>query len=137
MGNKEVRMKRFITIVLILIFIMITSACSQDRISPNERFDTYVNHWNAEDFDKMYAMLSTEAAETYPPEEFIDRYQKIYDDLSISDLHITYDELTKEEIKTAFDKERTTIPFKVNMESMAGPIEFTYDAIIILTEGLF
>jgi len=127
-------MKRFITIVLILIFMMVTSACSQDRISPNERFETYVNHWNAEDFDKMYAMLSTEAAETYPPVEFIDRYQKIYDDLSISDLDITYDELTKEEIKKAFDNESTTIPLQVNMESMAGPIEFTYDATLVLTE---
>src|SRR5690625_284794 len=120
MGNKGVRMKRFITIVLILIFMMVTSACSQDRISPNERFETYVNHWNAEDFDKMYAMLSTEAAETYPPVEFIDRYQKIYDDLSISDLDITYDELTKEEIKKAFDNESTTIPYKLTWRVWQG-----------------
>ena len=134
MGNKGVHMKKFITIVFILMFFMIITGCSQDRISPNEIFDTYVNHWNAEEFDKMYAMLSAESTETYPTEEFVDRYQKIYNDLGISDLNITYGELNKEEVKKAFDKGSTTIPLKVNMESMAGPIEFTYDATLVLNE---
>src|SRR5690625_7899462 len=79
----------------------------------------------------MYAMISAESTETYPTEEFVDRYQKIYNDLGISDLNITYGELNKEEVKKAFDKGSTTIPLKVNMESMAGTIEFTYDAKIV------
>src|SRR5690625_4787731 len=116
MGNKGVHMKKFIKIVFILVFFMIITGCCQDGISPNEIFDTYVNHWNAEEFDKMYAMLSAESTETYPTEEFVDRYQKIYDDLGISDLNITYGELNKEEVKKAFDKGSTTIPLKVNME---------------------
>src|SRR5690625_3605185 len=99
MVNKWVHMKKFITIVFILMFFMIITGCSQDRISQNEIFDTYVNHWNAEEFDKMYAMLSVESTETYPIEEFVDRYHKIYDDLGISDLNITDGELNKEEVK--------------------------------------
>src|SRR5690625_7975816 len=113
-------------------FFMNITGCSQDRISPNEIFDTYVNHWNAEEFDKMYAMLSAESTETYPTEEFVDRYQKIYDDLGISDLNITNGELNIEEVKKAFDKGSTTIPLKGNMESRAGQKEFNYDSTIVV-----
>lgn len=128
-------MKRFIAIIFISILFLITTACSENRISPNEIFDTYVDHWNKENFDKMYAILSSESAEKYPTVDFVDRYQKVYDDLSISDLQVTYEELSKDEVKKAFDKGSATIPFKVNMESIAGPIDFSYDATLVLNES--
>src|SRR5699024_12830155 len=97
----------------------------------NDRFNSYIDHWHKNDFEKMYQMLADEALDVYPTEEFIDRYAKIYEDLDITDLTINFEALNGEEVEAAFEKGETTIPFSVEMESLAGPITFDYEATLI------
>lgn len=118
--------RMFFLIILLLIF---SSACSKEKeVTPNDFFDEYVSEWNEQNFTDMYTMLSTESLHTYPTEEFVDRYIKIYEDLDITDLKITYDKIDEENVKQALEDETATIPFKVKMESIAGSISFNYQA---------
>ncbi|GAQ19186.1 beta-lactam-inducible penicillin-binding protein [Oceanobacillus picturae] len=120
-----------ITIALAAIIMVVLAGCSDDEVTPNERFDTYVKHWNEQEFSDAYGMLSSESTETYPTEEYVDRYNKIYEDLAISDLSISFSKLEDEKLETAMEQGTATIPFEVTMESMAGPIEFDYEATLV------
>lgn len=131
--EKEVLMKKVILLFSMLLIIFLIS-CSNDEVTPNERFETYVKQWNKQKFKDMYNMLSTKTKETYSPENFIDRYDKIYGDLNISDLKIEMDKLDEEKLDTAMDEGKATIPFKVTMQSIAGPITFDYEAKLVQEE---
>ncbi|WP_060678491.1 penicillin-binding transpeptidase domain-containing protein [Virgibacillus halodenitrificans] len=126
-------MKKVILLFSMLLIIFLIS-CSNDEVTPNERFETYVKQWNKQKFKDMYNMLSTKTKETYSPENFIDRYDKIYGDLNISDLKIEMDKLDEEKLDTAMDEGKATIPFKVTMQSIAGPITFDYEAKLVQEE---
>lgn len=122
---------RIVLLIMLSLFMLITIACSEDKITPNERFDSYVEKWHTQDFDEMYQMLTDETITEYPTEQFIDRYQKIYEDLEITDLNINFEALNKESLDIAFEEGEATIPFSVEMESLAGPITFDYEATLI------
>lgn len=124
-------MKRGIILFFITVLIFIVSACGDDEVTPNERFNTYVDQWTDRDFSSMYSMLSTETLADYPSEEFVDRYNKIYEDLNLTNLEITYDNLNDEQLKTAMHEGIATFPFTVDVDSMAGPITFEYEATLI------
>ncbi|WP_077358427.1 penicillin-binding transpeptidase domain-containing protein [Virgibacillus halodenitrificans] len=126
-------MKKVILLFSMLLILFLIS-CSNDEVTPNERFETYVKQWNKQKFEDMYDMLSTKTKETYSPENFIDRYDKIYGDLNISDLKIEMDKLDEEKLDTAMDEGKATIPFKVTMQSIAGPITFDYEAKLVQEE---
>ncbi|SIS63528.1 penicillin-binding protein [Virgibacillus pantothenticus] len=79
----------------------------------------------------MYKMVSKSTAESYPTEQFVDRYKKIYQDLHVSDLKIEAKELSKDESDKAAESGKATIPFTVSMKTMAGPISFDYEANLI------
>ncbi|WP_404454382.1 penicillin-binding transpeptidase domain-containing protein [Oceanobacillus kapialis] len=120
-----------LTVAAAAIFMIGLAGCSNDETTPNERFDTYVNHWSEQEFSEAYDMVATESAEAYPTEEYVDRYTKLYEDLGISDLSISFTELGEEELETAMEEGTATIPFEVEMESIAGPIDFSYEATLV------
>src|SRR5699024_12815844 len=98
------------------------TACSSIYETPNEKFSVYAQEWNEENFGKMYEMVSSDSQQDFPKEKFVDRYEKIYEDLAISDLNITYDELSDDDIKKANKKGTAQIKFKAKMTSIAGLI---------------
>src|SRR5690625_1136773 len=120
--------KRILLLLTFSLVMIMTIACSEDKITPNDRFDSYIENWHQYDFEKMYQMLANESLDTYPTEEFIDRYEKIYKDLEITDLVINFEPLNEEDLDAAFEEGEATIPFSVKMESIAGPITFDYEA---------
>ncbi len=107
---------------LMFLFLLIAAGCSDDSVKPESRLTDYVKLWNEQKFEDMYTdYLTASTKETFKSEDFVDRYEKVYSDLGISDL----------EVKTAFegeqdhkDKEQVTLPIKVKMNSIAGEIEF-------------
>ncbi|MFD1361701.1 penicillin-binding transpeptidase domain-containing protein [Lentibacillus salinarum] len=123
-------MKKLVLLLSLMLLSLIT-ACSNDETTPQERFDQYISHWNNQAFSDMYSMLTDASAEAYPTEEFVDRYETIYADLNISDLNITYDELSEEQMDAAMDEGKAEFPITVEMTSVAGPITFDYEATLI------
>src|SRR5690625_3015978 len=110
-----------------LVSIILVSACSNDKPSPNDRIEEYIQLWHTYSFAEMYEMLSEETVDTFPTDEFIDRYEKVYSDLEIEDLEITYSKLDKDEEKEALEEGIATYSLQVDMNSMAGPIKFEQD----------
>src|SRR5690625_3397925 len=121
--------------VIGLLLMMFTIGCSNINIEkPTTLLDDYIKKWEETDFTTMYDMLTDEAKETYNQEGFIDRYEKIYGDLEVKDVSITYEELDNKTIRNAKKDREVTIPVQVKMESIAGKIEFTSDVTLRLPE---
>lgn len=124
-------MKKLFVFIMMLLFVIV-SGCSKDDPTPDERLSQYIKLWNEQKFDEMYAFLSTEAKETVSKEDYVSRYEKLYSDLGISDLNVTYTKPSEEE---DFDKEESaTIPFSVQMNSIAGEISFDNEAVLVKEE---
>lgn len=117
-----------------LIFITILSACTSNDISPNDQFEMYVNEWSEEEFANMYEMLASDSKQQYASEDFVDRYQKIYQDLGISELTVEFEPLTDKALRKAEKEGSATIPFTVELQSIAGPISFNYEATLVEEE---
>lgn len=126
-------MKKSLLLMPLLFFAFMT-ACSSNDVTPNEQFSVYAQEWNEENFGKMYEMVSSDSQQDFPKEKFVDRYEKIYEDLAISDLNITYDELSDDDIKKANKNGTAQIKFKAEMTSIAGPISFTKEAELVKEE---
>lgn len=119
MGKKSV----LASFLFILLFISV--GCSDDSVQPESRLNDYVKLWNKQDFEEMYTdYLSASTKESYKSEDFIDRYEKVYSDLGITDLKV---ETAFEGEQDREDKEQVTLPIKVKMNSIAGEIEFDKD----------
>lgn len=119
---------RKLTIFLTMIIIALLTACSEEEVTPNESFETYVNQWNNQEFEKMYSMLTPEARETHPIDQYADRYNKIYEDLAVTNLQVAFEPIGEETLESAMEEGLATIPFTVDMETIAGEIHFSYEA---------
>src|SRR5690625_2231323 len=117
-------------ITKILIFILFLSACSKDEDgipTPTDFLNTFIDHWEKGQFQNMYDMVTKESKDKYPAAQFIDRYEKIYKDLNIENIAITFNELTEEEMEKALEEGTVTLPINVEMDSIADEITFRYD----------
>jgi penicillin-binding protein len=123
-------MKKIIIFSAFFLFLFLT-ACSGSGDQAEERLKTYVKQWNNGKFEAMYEMLSKEAKEQYPADQFVDRYEKIYKDLGIEKIKVDFTELDNDKKKTAKEKGTITIPITVEMGSIAGPIAFDYETTLV------
>ncbi|CAH2713905.1 Beta-lactam-inducible penicillin-binding protein [Neobacillus rhizosphaerae] len=109
---------------LVLIVVLALTGCSKEP-TPQERFSDYIALWNQQKFAQMYDYLSKDAKQKITKEEFTSRYQKIYEDLQITNLKINFKEPKKD--KQA-DQEKADYSFSAKMNSIAGTIQFTQKA---------
>lgn len=130
-GGGVNKMKR--TFLLIFIVLALVACSKEDDVSPNDRFSTFTSYWSEQEFEKLYDMFSKETRSNFSKEDSIERFKKIYEDLSIKDIEITFDELSDEEIQALKEEENPSVvlPFTVEMESLAGPISFDYEATLV------
>ena len=75
----------------------------------------------------MYDYLTDGSKEVISKEDFTTRYQKIYEDIQINDLKVTFKKPGEEE-ELPKDQESVTYDFSATMNSIAGPIQFTHKA---------
>ncbi|QVY61340.1 penicillin-binding transpeptidase domain-containing protein [Cytobacillus gottheilii] len=120
--------KRWLLAASFLIFIVL-AGCSKEPM-PQDQFSQYIKHWNNQEFTDMYRLLSAKAKESISEDDFVDRYEKVYNDLQISDIEVTSNADKEQE----FEEESAALPFSASMNSAAGKIEFTHDATLIKEE---
>ncbi|MFP7298639.1 penicillin-binding transpeptidase domain-containing protein [Neobacillus niacini] len=113
-------------LVMLFLAVMAAAGCSKEP-TPQDRFDAYIKLWNEQKFDKMYDYLTEGSKEVISKEDFTSRYQKIYEDLQITDLKMTFKKPEEEE-KLDKDTDSVSYDFSAKMNSIAGPIEFTHSA---------
>ncbi|WHY00506.1 penicillin-binding transpeptidase domain-containing protein [Neobacillus sp. DY30] len=119
-------MKKIIGLLLMLVLFAVAAAGCSKEPTPQDRFDAYIKLWNEQKFDKMYDYLTEGSKEVISKEDFTSRYQKIYDDLQITDLKMTFNKPGEEEL--AKDEDTVTYDFSASMNSIAGEIQFTHKA---------
>lgn len=119
-------MKKILGLLMMLLLITAVAAGCSKEPTPEERFTAYIKLWDQQRFDEMYDYLTAGSKEVISKEDFTSRYQKIYDDLQISDLKITFDPPKEDE--QGKDEETVKYSFSASMNSIAGPIEFTHEA---------
>ncbi|WP_226679113.1 penicillin-binding transpeptidase domain-containing protein [Mesobacillus jeotgali] len=122
-------MKRTLFILLSVFIAALISGCSKEP-TPEERFSQYVKLWNDQKFEEMYGYLSEQAKESITKEDFVSRYNKIYKDLEINQLKISYKQPEEEQEH----EENAELPFSAKMNSAAGPIEFDHNAVLVQEE---
>src|SRR5699024_4649683 len=66
-----------------------------------------------------------ETKKHYDKSQFVDRYEKIYNDLHIESVQIDVDKMTEDEQKQAVENGEASFNISVAMESIGGPISFT------------
>lgn len=124
-------MKRVFLFFVLLFFALLVAGCSKEP-TPEERFSQYVKLWNDQKFEEMYGFLSEEAKGNVTKEEFVKRYNKIYQDLEINKLKVSYKQ--PEEKQEHEDEQQANLPYSASMESAAGPIAFDHKATLVKEE---
>lgn len=116
--------------ILILVLGIFISGCQEEEENPGEVFDRYTSHWIEEDFTSMYDMLSGDSKDYISQEEFINRYENIYNGIGAKDIQITFNE------EEEYDGEETpiNIPYDFQMETIIGSMDFKHRAQLIEEE---
>lgn len=119
--------------LLLFMFFVLVACSEEEQVTPNERFDEFASLWSEGEFGQMYEMFSSDTKVNTTEEDSVERYAKIYEDLNIENVHISFEELTEEELETLKEEETTSVslPFSVEMDSMAGPIQYDYRATLV------
>ena len=87
--------------------------------SPYVVFKDYKTKWEKQDFKGMYSMLSNNAKKNITEQQFIDRYSKIYKDISADKIALKWDDKN-----TKVGKEQVeNINFSLNMTTLAGDLK--------------
>lgn len=111
-------------LVFISLFFILLFGCSNTTHDPSESLDSYISYWEKEDFSKMYQMLTTDTKEEFGQADFTEQYEKIYNDLEITNISITYPAFSDDDLAKMKDEKETKQTVTVKMESLAGPIAF-------------
>ncbi|MBR7553188.1 penicillin-binding transpeptidase domain-containing protein [Allobacillus sp. GCM10007491] len=120
-------MKR--TIVLFLTIILFLAACSEEETqypNPNDTADEYIEKWMQNDFEGLYKSYLSENTKTaFSHEDFVERYNHLYDALSVDQVTIErtepVEELPNEELKTMTEYE---VPIQISFNTLAGQIQY-------------
>lgn len=115
-------MKKTIIVLFILAMAIFLSGC-QEQVTPEDRLAEYIEHWNNLEFGEMYEKYLNEGTKAaYGTDEFIDRQQKLHEDLGIENLEVTFTEAPED---TEWEQEQPAdFPVQVSMDTLAGPVEF-------------
>ena len=115
-------MAKKLSIILALAILLFLAGCQQ-QATPEDRLKEYIAHWNNGEFSEMYSnYLNTGTKGAYASEDFVERQQKLYEDLAIENVEVTY---TKPEEGAKWDPEKPAdFPVQVKMDTLAGPVEF-------------
>ncbi|MBT2216856.1 penicillin-binding transpeptidase domain-containing protein [Virgibacillus dakarensis] len=122
------RLKRFWIGIIVVAFLAVIAGCS-DKEEPGDALKAYLANWEDMNFEKMYQHLSQQSKKEIRKKEFVERYNDIYKGIEAKNLQIDGIVDSKNEEETKGDS--VTFKYHVKMETVAGPIEFTYHATLV------
>nr|WP_309098525.1 penicillin-binding transpeptidase domain-containing protein [Fredinandcohnia onubensis] len=125
-------MKRYLWLTaFIALSVLLLTGCNQDPL-PEDRFDSFIQDWEKQDFKKVYEQFSSDVKANIPKNEFDERFTKIYNDIDVKKLKISF-KAPEEKIESN-EKGEVIFPYAISMETVAGPIEFKEQATLVLEE---
>ena len=112
---------------LLMLFILLISGCSKVN-KAQKVFDSYAEKWIQNDYSGMYQMLSNDSKSNISEEDFTTRYTNIFSAINANNLSL----------EVTGDKEKVdgiiTIPFKLNVNTIAGDITLTDYKLVLIKE---
>ncbi|MDN7246212.1 penicillin-binding transpeptidase domain-containing protein [Planococcus shenhongbingii] len=113
--------KNWVGLLILGLFVFL-AGCSQ-QATPEDRLETYIGYWNKGEFTEMYdGFLNDGTKEAYDKTQFVERQQKLKEDLGIENLEVSY---TKPAEDTEWNAEQPAdFPVQIKMDTIAGPVEF-------------
>src|SRR5690625_4874644 len=106
-------MRKLFLLLLFLFTISFNVACSNSA-QLEKQAKNYFSHWNNEEFSDMYNLLSSESKNKFTKEDFIDRYKKIYKDINVENLNVSYEMPDQDKIDAS--NQHVTIPIEVSLD---------------------
>lgn len=104
----------------VLIFTLI--GCNKEE-TPEERTTQFLNSWEKQQFDKMYDQLSADSKKNMTKDEFVERYETIYEGIQADKLKL---EAKFPEDGVKENKEGgTNVEFSLHMQTIADEVNFT------------
>ncbi len=129
--------KKLLGIFAFIVLIILLAGCQEEpeeETTPDEtktdemaqaevRAQEYIELWNNQEFSKMYgAFLNQGSKDVYGSQNFVAWQEDIYEQLGVSDVNVTY--VPPEEEQEVAKDMPVDFDIHVEMETMAGPIEF-------------
>ncbi|MFB9972866.1 penicillin-binding transpeptidase domain-containing protein [Allobacillus sp. GCM10007489] len=116
-------------VVLFLATVLFLTACSEEETqypNPNDTADEYMEQWMEHDFETLYEnYLSEETKSTFSHEDFVERYNHLYEALSVDQVSIErkepVEELKNEDLETMTEYE---VPIQISFNTLAGEIQY-------------
>jgi penicillin-binding protein 3 len=112
---------------LLLLFTLLISGCS-NLDKAQKTFDSYSEKWVQNDYSGMYQMLTSNSKTNISEEDFITRYTNIFSATNANNLSL----------EVTGDKEKAdntiTIPFKLNVNTIAGDVTLTDYKLVLVKE---
>jgi cell division protein FtsI/penicillin-binding protein 2 len=124
--------KQIILFVSLLVAVLI-SGCTKAE-SPIEVLDRYAESWVNQDFESMYASISTKNKNLLTREEFVEAYRNFYSALKVQSINVVHS-VDEEELKDKIRKEESVIlPVKVEMQTEYGDKSYEAEVNLIKEE---
>ena len=122
----------------ILVSLLILAGCSEEEeepLGPEEPMRLYLEHWEEGSYEEMYELLGEESQALIDGQEweFAERYEKVYGDLGISDILLSYESVDLEEGEemNLEELEEITYDVAVLMPTMAGDLNYLTEVRLI------
>ncbi|RPF55837.1 penicillin-binding transpeptidase domain-containing protein [Aquisalibacillus elongatus] len=120
-------MKKLWFLIIVLLLLV---ACSEEEkpeyTNPYDTANEYVELWQEHNFNEIYQELLLERTTAkYGEDDYIERYENLYDVLGVNNLSIELSEekveFTEEEFEELVEYE---IPITISFETIAGTVEY-------------
>ena len=127
-------MKKMWLLGMIFVALVLSGCSEEEPLSPEDPLKGYLEHWEQGDYQGMLSFLAEESRERIDEQEwdFSERYEKVYSDLQIEDVHLEYEALEFDGEEMDLEElEEVTYEVQVQMPSMAGDIGYTTEVQLI------
>src|SRR5699024_10064065 len=104
---------------------MLGICTEKDKTNPEKVAEEFVSLLVEQEYADIYTYLLNSNKEQYSKKEFIERNEKIFKDLKMSDLKISKADLTDKQRKKSKENKEITIDTDINFDTIAGEIDFT------------
>ncbi|MFC0330578.1 penicillin-binding transpeptidase domain-containing protein [Paenibacillus sepulcri] len=117
----------YLTGAVVVLFVLLTGCDKEEAEKPSDVFQAYLTDWQQQNFAGMYTKLTPAAKTAITETDFAERYSKIYEGISASQLTVT-GAVPPEEDKPGEEVTEISYTYNVKMETAAGPVTFSHAA---------
>lgn len=109
-------------VFVVVICIMGTLAIKSKWKTPQELLLQYMDYIPNQEYEKMYAMLDTDALGSISQEDFIKRNSAIYEGIELQNMTVEILE---------YDEEHRLVTYQTSFDTVAGNIQFENEALFV------